>query len=57
MILKKKKCSIQIHTEGSPDPKQNSKLASVIAQVKEAKLPMGSIDRAIQNYQVNAFTF
>jgi len=42
---------VAVKEHGSADPKVNSKLAQVIAQVKEAKLPMAAIERALQSLQ------
>ena len=37
---------------GSPDPKKNSKLAQVIQQAKDSKVPMATIERTLTNLQV-----
>ncbi|ODN05041.1 putative transcriptional regulatory protein [Orchesella cincta] len=42
---------VAVREHGSADPKINQKLAQVIAQVKEAKLPMATIDRQLQSLQ------
>ncbi|CAL8131434.1 unnamed protein product [Orchesella dallaii] len=42
---------VAVKEHGSADPKLNPKLAQVIAQVKEAKLPMAAIERQLQALQ------